>query len=277
MSGSKSNRRRTGAGSAVRQGTRRSSRRTAVRGRGGPGCFSVLLFGVLVAAALFAVTAIFFRVENIEVVGVNRYRTDEVRDASGIMRGDNLVFIGKISAAGDIRAKLPYVEDVHISRDFPDTVHISVVETYASAYIEVDEDNYWLINPAAKLLERVRKAPEELLKVTGIELDMPTAGKIAVAAGEDTAKVESLVAVLDALDRSGMLSAVSSVALDGVYDVSMIFLDRFTVELGMPEQLDYKLEFLLEIVDRLDATASGVIDMSTLVEDGEARFRQYSE
>ncbi len=258
-----------------RSSRRRRGRAAHGRRSGGPGCFSVLLLLVLVVAALGAVSAIFFRIENIDVSGIERYRADEVRTASGMEQGDNLIFFNKFSAISRIFEALPYVEEVKMRRSLPDTLVIEVQETYAAAFVEQGGE-YWLLSPKAKLLEKTSLRSEDVIEVRGLELSDPVIGERAQPAGEDTAKVDSLVDVMDALKAAEMLSAVSMISLEGVYDVTFTFLDRFTVELGMPEQLDYKLEFLLEIVDRLGSSEAGTIDMSSLTEDGEVLFRPRS-
>ena len=246
------------------------------RERNSPGCFSVVLFTVLLTAALVAVATIFFKIENIEVEGNVRYRTDEVRTASGIEWGDNLIFFNKFSAINDIFDELPYVDRVKMRRSYPSTLVITVTETYAAAYIPDGEDHFWLMSPTCKLLEHTREKPDGAIEIQGLVLYAPEEGRQAAADGEDSSKVESLLALMNALDEEGMLGTVSMISVEGVYDLQMVFLDRFTVELGMPEQLNYKLEFLMEIEDRLAGDDRGVIDLSKLLETGEARFKPYS-
>ncbi len=246
-------------------------------GRSGPGCFSVLLFAVLLCAALVAVATIFFKIETIEIEGNERYRTDEVRTASGIEWGDNLIFFNKFSAINDIFAKLPYVERVKIRRSYPNTLVITVTETHAAAWIsDPESEKFWLLSPEIKLLELASEKPSGTIEIQGLVLKDPTPGSRAETDAEDATKIESLAALLEALEKEDMLATVSMISVEGVYNLQMVFLDRFTVELGMPEQLEYKLEFLMEIEDRLSSDQRGVIDLSKLLESGEARFRPYS-
>lgn len=61
------------------------------RRRGRFGFFYKLLSVLLVAAALTTACVVFFRVNNITVIGNSRYTVQEVIEASGIQQGDNLI------------------------------------------------------------------------------------------------------------------------------------------------------------------------------------------
>ena len=85
----------------------------------------LLIMLAIVAAVVFGV-AIFFKVSTIEVQGNTVYSSEQIVEASQIQPGDNLLTVNKALAVGNIKAALPYVEDVSIARSLPDGIGASI-------------------------------------------------------------------------------------------------------------------------------------------------------
>lgn len=115
----------------------------------------LLIMLAIVAAVVFGV-AIFFKVSTIEVQGNTVYSSEQIVEASQIQPGDNLLTVNKALAVGNIKAALPYVEDVSIARSLPDGIIIQVRESTISFAVMTDTNTCWLIGPSGKALERHR-------------------------------------------------------------------------------------------------------------------------
>lgn len=129
---------------------RRARRPSAGRGRS---LLQPLIF-LLICVALVLGMSVFFRVSKVEVVGNSIYTAEEVVDASGIGKGDNLFFINRFSAASRIFSKLPYVDKAKVTRALPNRVTITIQESSAMAYVKAD-DGYWVVDQNCKLLKSV--------------------------------------------------------------------------------------------------------------------------
>lgn len=249
--------------------TRRRPRQSR---RGSPGCLSVLFLLICVIAAAVAAIFIFFKMRTVEVVGAEHYTPEQVASASRAEIGSNLVFISKGRMTHGIFGELPYVSEVRINRKLPDTLVITVSETHAAAFA-ADGGVFWLIDPSGKLLERRLERPSGIMEITGAKPLMPVVGSKVDFGEESELKLSTFVAAVDALERSGFIGQVQSIDISGVYDLSMRCCGRFSVDLGAPEELDYKLEYLNAIInDKLRPNQKGSIDLSKLIEKGEARF-----
>ena len=64
---------------------------------------------------------------------------------------------------------------------------------------------------------------------------------------------------------------VASVNVEKEYDIIIWYDDRYEVKLGGTEQLDYKADYLLAILDSLSEYQAGTIDL-TLSTDNKATF-----
>ena len=118
------------------------------KGRGA--LFAPIAFIVTCAALVFAMS-VFFRVSRITVTGNSLYTQEEITNAAGIEKGDNLFFINRFTAISRIRARLPYIESVSIERALPNRVTIEVSESKAIAYVTA-ETGCWIVDRGCKLL-----------------------------------------------------------------------------------------------------------------------------
>ena len=159
----------------------------------------LIIMLAVVAAIVFGV-AIFFKVNTIEIQGNTVYSADQIIEASQIQPGDNLLTVNKALAVGNIKAALPYVEDVSIARSLPDGIIIQVRESTISFAVMTDTNTCWLIGPSGKALERIEPAAfNEYPHINGLLLSGPTMGQ-SVASPTPTALAAALD-VLSELDR----------------------------------------------------------------------------
>ena len=151
--------------------------------------FRFLLRLVTVVAVVLALTlgmAIFFKVEVINVGGMEKYTPWDVREASGIQDGENLLTLNKAKAGGNIRAQLPYVDTVKIGIKLPDTVNIEITELTVVYAISDDTEGWWLMNASGTVVEQIDAArAETYTKVLGVQIVDPVVGQRATAAEEE--------------------------------------------------------------------------------------------
>ena len=117
----------------------------------GPGAF------LIACAALIFLMSIFFRVKTVEVRGNSYYTAEEVELASGVVEGDNLFFINRFSVVSRIFTRLPYVEDVSLTRYLPNKVVIEISECQALACVSY-EGQSWVIDRNCRMLTQADQA-----------------------------------------------------------------------------------------------------------------------
>lgn len=245
------------------------SRRAQRRENAGNVGSRLLIMAAVVAAVIFGV-AIFFKVNRFEVQGNTIYSADEIVAASQIAVGDNLLTLNKPEAAGRIRAALAYVEDVSIGRSMPDTVIISVKESDVAFSVATDTNTVWLVNAVGKALEQI---PNDEMQahpqILGLTVNSPTLGMQVTSS--NSAGLSAALAVVEAMDGTGILEHVASINVEKDYDIVVWYDEQYEIRLGGTDRLDYKIQYLGVILDSLSAYQAGTIDLSfTLSED--ARF-----
>lgn len=248
----------------ARRAAKRKKRRGAV--------YTPIAFALILAALIFGMS-VFFRVSRIEVVGNSMYTQQEVMDAAGIEKGDNLFFFNRSAAVSSIYSRLPYIENAYVSRALPNKVTIEVRESRAIAVLTTQEGAYWAIDRNCKALRSVTlDEAVSLIRVDGLLAIAPMVGDIIEPGVEDAPKVEYLAEILYQISERGMAGDVTWLDMLSAVDPSFDYLGRFTVKLGTRDDTEYKFGMLVSAVAQLAPGDTGTIDLS-LSDDNKAHFR----
>ena len=215
----------------------------------------LIIMLAVVAAIVFGV-AIFFKVNTIEIQGNTVYSADQIIEASQIQQGDNLLTVNKALAVGNIKAALPYVEDVSIARSLPDGIIIQVRESVVSFAVMTDTNACWLVGPSGKALERIEPAAfNENPHINGLLISTPTEGE-AVSSPTPTALAAALD-VMKELDGTGLLEHIRVIDVEKEYDMSIWYDERYEIKLSGTDELAYKIRYLCSILDQLSEFQAG--------------------
>lgn len=245
---------------ARRHGRGRRGRRFGV-------LYKLLTLVVVCAAAVLALT-LFFKVESVEVTGNSRYSAQEIQDACGVQLGDNLYLLNKPDMVQRLHQQLPYIDEVRITRQLPNTLCVQVTE-FSTVYAVEQEGTVWLLTSGGKIVETAAERGDTPI-IDGCELLAPSLGGDVSFALELQNRQESLFALLTALESAELTGAVRAIHLGDPTVLSMDYTERFTVE--MPYGADYPrlLRYLTLVIEELETNLTGVID---LTRDGEPHFR----
>ena len=246
----------------------RRKRNNRRRRRGSFAALYRLLCLALIVGAIAAALALFFKVEHIVVTGNSRYSAEEVVTAGGVKRDDNLYLMNKYDVAGRICGALPYVESVSITRGLPDTLHIHVTECVCRAAIEQGGQT-WILCSSGKITDAVGNSPEGHTRITGLALTEPQVGLMLETAEEDDYRRGRLLELLGCLREKNMLADMQEIRLDESECIVLRYLDRLDVEIPWDSDFNYKMDFLLAVVEKLEDYETGTLRMMT---DGEARL-----
>lgn len=232
----------------------------------------------VVLALLFGLS-LFFKVENVEVAGTNKYQVWDVREASGIRDGENLLTLSKSRISGNIIANLPYIKSVQIAIRLPDTVVIQVEELEVIYAISDEAGLWWLMDANGRIVEATTPADaQDHLRVQGVRITGAQVGKQAVAyepepetdsegnpkpvviTGAD--RLQAAITVLRALEENSILGMVPSLDVQNLADIRLTYTTRFQVLLGTQENMTYKIGAMKEAVEQMGNYESGELDAS---------------
>lgn len=240
--------------------------------------FLRLLIVVAVVLALTFGMTIFFKIDTVTVSGTEKYTAWEVKEASGIQEGENLLTQSKARISGKIKTSLPYVATVRVGIALPGTINIEITELEVVYAIESEDGSWWLMSADGRLIERTGPVQAQgYTQVLGVKLSSPAAGAQAAAAelsqtaeGEETVQVvtreserlQTAVSILGYLESNGVIGQAASVDVSDLSRIRIWYEDRYQVNLGDTTQLAYKIQCMKKVIDQEKEYQSGILDVS---------------
>lgn len=227
---------------------------------------------IVILAAMFIGSIVFFRIDQVEVEGNSRYSAEEIIEASGIEYGKNMFLFNKFDSIDTILTDLTYVESVSIRRSLPSTLRITVTESSVAAAVEDQGDGqWWLINADGKLLERA-EGPGAYVQVVGLTLAAPTEGTVLAAETEGRLQQEALLRLLPAMEERELLADTQTIDLSSASEVTMLYENRLTVKMSLAADFDYDMRVLATVLEeyvdtKWTETDRGTLDLTN--EDGQ--------
>ena len=242
-----------------------------------------LLQMATVAAVVLALVfglSIFFKVERVEVSGMFYYSAWEIREATGIQDGENLLGINEAKISGNILSQLPHVAKVRVGIKLPNTVNIEITELKIDELFAMqDQDaSWWLVTAEGKVVQQIQTvAAGQYTAISGVELANPVVGEVAVAVepeppaegeqepatmvpGKDRLAIALQIAGLLETERISGKTASIQVADTG--RLEFWYEDRFQVSLGNEQQLSYKIHAAAMAISQMAEYQSGTLDVS---------------
>lgn len=243
--------------------SRRSNKRKQ-RNRGRFGLLYKVLSLIIILVVIAAGCVVFFRVGEITVSGMSRYTAQEIIDASGVEKGDNLFLVGGSGTAQKIYSSLPYVDEVNIRHALPDGIVITVTERTPAAVVQGGE-SWWIVDAKGKILEQVAK-PEQagVAEVSGLTALLPAVGTTLAVEDAESFRLESLMDLLAALEERGILGEVSAIDLTSAAEVTMVYDGRLTVKMRMSDDFMWQTRVLTESLEQgiIQPNERGVVDLT---------------
>lgn len=231
----------------------------------------------VVLALLFGMS-IFFKVKTITVTGNEKYSAWDVREASGILEGENLLTISEPRISNNIKSKLPYTDHIRIGIKLPDTVKIEIVELDVVYAVEAVDTSWWLMRSDGGLVEKINAADaERYTKIVGVQITNPEIGVQAVAAqpqqteenGETvpvtvlaSQQLETAISIAQFLESGGIIGEASSIDVTNPASLELWYGQRYQVILGDTMELGYKIRSMKAAIDQMGDYQSGILDVS---------------
>ena len=237
-----------------------------------------------VVLALVLGMSVFFRVEEIYVVGANVYSDWTVREESGINIGENLLTFGRTKASGKIIANLPYVKSARIGIKLPDTVIIEIEEEAVVYSIQDQDGVWWLMNSDGKVVEQTNaQTAKGHTQVLGVTLYQPQPSEPGVATEDAPTEVDesgmavpalvtgaqrlnAALKILQALELNDIVGDAASVDVSQLQDIILWYGTQYQVNLGSINSskfdIAYKITYMKNAIMQMSDYQTGILDVS---------------
>lgn len=247
-----------------------------------------------VVLALVLAMSVFFRVEHIQVSGMDQYTPWDISQASGIKQGDSLFSLGLPGAAARIK-ELNYVKDVRIGIRLPNMVIIDITEVRVTYAVKAQNNEWWLLDSGGRVIEKsAQEEPEDCTKILGVRLQNPKAGEQAVALEIATPEVDEngntipvtvteahrltvALNIADYLEANGIIGQAECIDVNDLGDIQFWYGQQYQAKLGDEQQLSHKISLVKGAIDKLSQEShnSGVLDASLTVDKTGVRYTRF--
>lgn len=225
----------------------------------------IVIFSILFALALgVGCAAAFFKVRTITVEGAGQYDAGLLAEASGIHAGDGLYALDKVAIRTSIMEAYPYIDSVRIIRQLPSGVLIRVTEEPPSYYFEL-EGELFVLSEELRVLERsddrtalLHRYPN-LIEIRTLPVSSAIVGRTLRFTGK-TANVYAKDMLKLFLDGE-LGDRITMVDFSSRFDIRVVVDDRLTIEVGDAENLEMKIRFAMEIMQKINERYEATINV----------------
>jgi len=250
---------------------------------------------VAIVAALVMGLSVFFKVEHITVSGAEVYDEWAIKEASGLVEGeDSLLTFSRPRAGALIKANLPYVDEVRFGIKLPDTVNIIVKEDDVAYAIKDQSGTWWMMNSVGRVVEMGNNAKaSNNTQVLGVTLYDPVPDERGVATevvttetyaeGEEipltvsgAQRLSAALQILQALEANGIVGDVASVDVSRLEDIILWYGSRYQVNLGDSSNLEYKIASMNDVILQMSEWQSGILDVSFTIWPTQVGYTPFS-
>lgn len=235
------------------------------------------LYGLIVILLVFAagVTMCYtflFNIDEIRVSGESdQYSAEEIVEASGIKKGDNLLRLNSKEREKNILDNLLYIETAEIEKDFPSSIEVKVSKCIP-AYNVVYESSALLVSQKGKILADNGFITEGLPIIYGFEPSETTAGKIISSADEQ--KGEAFFELIEKMNGSESVQ-VTSVDMSDKYSIIINYSNGIIFKMGNWTDIDYKLNMAQDVMNNENVV--GKTGYITMIGSNQCSFRTSDE
>ena len=225
--------------------------------------FITILTVILVVGVVLSLTVL-FKTQAYLVEGNTHYDEQDLIDTCGISEGENIFLAPKAPAEKRIKEKYPYVEDVKVGFQIPDTISIKIDEAVEGYLVEYG-DGYLLVSTKGRILDSLTDISGNTLPIF-IGPD-PVSGEIGNYIEYEDSAVKTITDTITEVFADNGYSGITEIDATNTADISFTYDNRIKVKLGIPEDLDYKVRTAMTIIsEKIDVNDSvsveGLLDVS---------------
>ena len=232
----------------------------------------LLLLLFCLAIAFIMCYTVFFKLDKIKISGCTMYSESQIVDEIGAQKGDSLFQINISNAEKRLLGKMPYLRSVTITRQFPTTLKVDIVEETVLGAVYT-ADGFAVISDTGKVLQTgVLSLPEGTPRIVGLQTqnyDTGTYLNESVSSGGGLQKEILALQKLSQQLKANDFTDITYYDVSDLLNLKVMIEDRLLLELGGDTELDYKCSFIRGV---LDGKASGDEKFESVPEEGVLNF-----
>lgn len=221
---------------------------------------SFIIIFIIILGVVLCYT-VFFPIEKINFSGSKLYSQSELLEASDIENGDNLFAVSKGDIEKRLKKKLPFVDKIKFERKLPNTLNVKVYDAKEFAcYFE--NEKYYIVSQNGWVLKSVLEQPQNIFAVYGAKVKCKVGKNIEYT---DQKLKELTEQFIDAFSETKLF--LNSIDVSNTLSITLRVDNRFDVKIGTSNYIFEKIKHLAGMVDGIEETKCGKIDLSMWTND----------
>lgn len=229
------------------------------------------IFFSLIFLIIFALkNSNLFNIKNVTIEGNKNISRATIKKVSDLKIGNKYFLISKRERLKRIKS-LPYIKEAKISQSILGNVKVNVTER--TPYYQMYSNGYLLIDEEFRILQNSKKKYDNLVNLTGFNVDNLKAGNYILSNAEDQEKRDLLIELKkDDYSLHGNIREIE--LMDSIATFTTV--DGIKVEFGSYSNSSYKLKMLSLILDDIKKTNKNAViiqmekgESPILITDGE--------
>ncbi len=223
------------------QGSRRKKRKRNLF------LYYVMIFLLILTTIVVLSLTVFFRIDKFSIVGNSPYSEEQLIDALGVKKGDNLFRLDIKALEDKAEKSLANVNTIHIQRSLPSELKITVEPSVPAANIQYN-GQYFVVSVAGKIIEdNLSSAKDNLCTIIGFEPKDCSLGSQLKSMDENK---ESIVNEIFSDAEGLQFKGISEIDITDRLNIKLKYKNKINIQLGSSLDLKYKITFIQQIVEK---------------------------
>lgn len=219
---------------------------------------------VLLFAVVFILIYCYSRgalIETVIIDGSSIYTAEQIQAAAGIQRGKNMLSLREKKVKKEITKKLPYIKDVKMEYDLPDTVILTIKAT-TDKYVITGQNSWLTLDTDGKIIsDKKQKIKNGMFRVDGFDEQSFSQGDTYVPEGDNKERYRLMEKMVALFEKSDVVQT-AVIDLKNTEDVIITIDGKIAVYLGDCKNLEEKIPYTSGIIAEVRNTGkSGYVDM----------------
>ncbi len=208
----------------------------------------------------------------IDIVGESPYKNKKITETANLYVGINMLSVRERKVNAALTKELPYIKDVQVDYQFPDTLVLNVTSTEEKLLIS-GESGYICLDRDGKVLSlKKKKLTDGRYLVEGFEKQGAVTGEDFIPTENNKAKYEKVREIVAVLEASGKFPK-GTVNVTDLKDVSVVYDSRINIYLGDCARLEAQLEDAINVIEKDEDIINGQTGYIETRYEGQTTFK----
>jgi len=202
---------------------------------------------IVASATVLFMFSPFFTITDVTITGCETVQMQEIIERAGLSGPVNFFTYSANKAKTRIKENL-YIKGLSVSKEIPNSVHISVTERRPCGYVEYMQGKYLYIDDDGFIIEIKSDIDKSLPIVTGIAFDKFQLGKCLDV--DDPSAFKAVVTYARMLLKHELIDVVSYIDISDTHN-TVIRIYNIEVQIGDTNNADEKIRTMKAVIDTL--------------------------